>query len=129
MTKQETFDFVVGNLIKQGRPSVHSVQHVGMNGPSITCRYRSDAGLKCAAGWCIPDEQYDPSMEGQTVCESKWIQSMVAAHDLDLLVELQTAHDSYVTNTDSWLARFLDQARVIATDHNLNINVLNESAP
>lgn len=36
------------------------------------CSYRGSEGRKCAAGYLIPDELYDPNMEGQIfadVCE------------------------------------------------------------
>ncbi len=30
----------------------------------VQCAYRGDDGLKCAAGWLIPDSEYTPNIEG-----------------------------------------------------------------
>ncbi len=80
---QETFDFVVGNIRKQGKPSRKG----------DTCLYRSPDGCRCSAGWCIPDEKYRPEMEGHNVfaLSNQW--RCFQGYDITLLVELQRAHD------------------------------------
>lgn len=58
-TKQELFNYVASFLLKQGRRSVGAC--------SSGCVYRGPNGLMCAAGCVIPDEFYDPSMEGEDI--------------------------------------------------------------
>ena len=55
MTAQEVFDFVVNHLRTQGK------QAVDRDGD---CQYCTPDGLKCAVGCLIPDDKYDPCIEG-----------------------------------------------------------------
>lgn len=57
MNKQEIFETVVRHLHQQGEPAV-----IGEG----NCRYRADDGKSCAVGCLIPDDCYDPQMEGMT---------------------------------------------------------------
>lgn len=89
MTDQETFDFVVRALHKQGGPSIG-----GNPGSPTSCAYRSTTGRKCAVGHLIPDEEYKPRFEGVILID------LLAAHELLrlqpqvlLLGQLQAAHD------------------------------------
>ena len=61
MNRQEVFDKVRTHLLAQGRKSVI---HCGTY--EETCAYRSLDG-SCAVGCLIPDELYDPEIEGTTV--------------------------------------------------------------
>lgn len=58
MTPQEVFTRVVDHLRKQGRPSI---------GKFGGCKYRSEAGLKCAVGAVIDESEYSPKMEGHVM--------------------------------------------------------------
>lgn len=49
-------------LLKQGRRSVNPKN-------DDACMYRGDNGLKCAAGFLIPDELYDRSLEYQNITD------------------------------------------------------------
>jgi len=60
MTDQELFDRVATHLLMQGRRAMRG----GMG--SDYCAYRSPDGLTCAIGCLIPDERYDPELEGQS---------------------------------------------------------------
>ena len=85
------------------------------------CRYRDAGGTACAVGCLIPDELYDPVIEGLSV--SQIIRAAVYLHDqaqarapftritnhigaehLQLLQELQEAHDMdlYISGLDAW---------------------------
>lgn len=90
MEKQEIFDTVATHLLKQGRRAVN---------PDIPemCHYRGAGGTKCAVGVLIPDEAYEPMMEGRTIVGllsqrdfkiPRWMCNNEA-----LLIELQNAHD------------------------------------
>lgn len=54
-TRQEIFDGTVNHLRKQGVKSYDLI--------STRCFYRGPNGTKCAVGWAIPDELYDPAIE------------------------------------------------------------------
>jgi len=56
---QDAFDYVVSNLIAQGRGSFDMIES-----SNVSCRYRDSNGNKCAAGWLIPDNQYSEGFEG-----------------------------------------------------------------
>lgn len=78
---QQVYDFVAEKLLKQGKKSAFGE----------SCRYRFK-DLKCAAGFLIPDEKYDPRMEGNS-----W-QSLIRAYGVDschrnIIVGLQVIRD------------------------------------
>lgn len=87
-TKQETFNTAYLGLKSQGFEKSYS-------GEIDECAYRGPEGRKCAAGWCISDEDYSEDIEGCSV-RSNDIQELpsVKIHDKDLLADLQHAHDS-----------------------------------
>lgn len=85
-TAQEVFDWVVFNLRQQGAKSIK-------NG---VCRYRGPNGLKCAAGWCIGDDEYDPRWDSD---EGKNWRAISRDNDIhahkQLIFNLQDVHDEY----------------------------------
>lgn len=100
--RQRYFDTVVRHLVAQGRRAYGG--GIVRQGDGVSCRYRAAVGdeiLKCAIGCLIPDDQYAPAMEGQTVT------AIVSTHDFfkrfpwvraayvhkGLLRRLQSAHD------------------------------------
>ena len=79
-----------------------------MDGPSLddrgdSCMYRGEDGARCAVGVFISDEHYFTDMEGGGIDGSNmrareavalsWGQDCLDAPQLDLLSDLQTAHD------------------------------------
>lgn len=115
-TEQEVFDWVVGNLLKQGAKSLND---------EGDCRYRGDDGLKCAAGWCISDEEY--SRIGVGIEGSVWGNSHapgfagIAGEHRGFLVRLQNVHDDY--GVCDWPAKF----KKLADEYGLDTGVLEES--
>ncbi len=94
MIPQEIFDKVSVHLLTQGKRAL------GDDGQR--CKYRAPDGSKCAVGILIPDDAYDPVMEGHpssALC-------MVAAlppfftTEGDLLSDLQVLHDC--VKPDMW---------------------------
>jgi predicted house-cleaning noncanonical NTP pyrophosphatase (MazG superfamily) len=84
----EVIDFVKEHLLKQGCKSLQIVDD------DTRCLYRGPNGTKCAAGCLIPDEDYDPKMEGLL-----W-EELVEKYDFDnphneLIDRLQAIHDFY----------------------------------
>lgn len=60
-TNKEVFDYVKENLLAQGKKSLYSEQNQ-------VCYYRGCDDTKCAAGFLLTDDQYNPVFEGVTVC-------------------------------------------------------------
>lgn len=56
------------HLIKQKARAVEQVppEHPILGAQASRCQYRTTDGKMCAAGCVIPDEKYDPKMEGLT---------------------------------------------------------------
>ena len=61
-TMQQEFDAVVAHLYQQGKPSMADIPMEG-----VICAYRGDNGTMCAVGCRIPDNMYDPEMEGNSL--------------------------------------------------------------
>jgi hypothetical protein len=135
MTRQELFDKVAAALIAQGKPSLD---------PGGMCQYRGLEGLACAAGHLIPDEEYQPAMEGKlasAACEiSPTLNSVKYDVGKDFLDAIQTAHDGggYLTygvggavrypkqfcesaaDDQNWLENFKGRMRFLAEHYGLN---------
>ena len=87
-----------------------------MDGPSLddrgdSCMYRGEDGAMCAVGVFISDEHYFTDMEGGGIDGSNmrareavalsWGQDCLDAPQLDLLSDLQNAHDQG-SRRDDW---------------------------
>lgn len=88
MTAQEVFDKVATHLLKQGVCSADDDN-------DRECLYRGPNGTMCAAGALIPDDKYDPILEGFPVTDPR-VWSVLGLDDcLKVLVfELQCVHDT-----------------------------------
>ena len=98
MTPQEIFDTVAKHLFTQGkRAGILRDGGDGFYGPVFRCRYRAPDGATCAVGKLLPDDAYDPKMEGAVV--ALLISSFGGAlpswmrENVDLLDRLQKVHD------------------------------------
>lgn len=112
MTEQETFDMAARPLLHQGCKS----EKYGMS------VYRGSNGSKCVIGFLIPDDRYDPEMEGRGCLDaivSEVLKSL--GHDLELCLSLQAVHD--IGEVSEWE----DRLRGIAKDYGLSDNVLTKS--
>ena len=97
MTDQEIFTKVATHLLTQGKRSERFFDDDGEPG----CAYRSAAGLMCAVGCLIPDELYEPAIEGctvagdvvQSVLREAGIRAGYGERTDSLLYELQNIHD------------------------------------
>jgi hypothetical protein len=114
---QTLFDKVALHLVTQGTQARNS---------EGTCLYRDvKSGRKCAIGALIPDENYDPSLEGESA-DSYIIWSRIpevqafGVHNLSTelpqkLWLLQDIHDGY--SSSNWN----DQLRAFAKDNCLTV--------
>lgn len=92
MKAQEIFDTVVVHLLEQGEKSISS--KLGYS----SCRYRGPNGLRCAVGCVIPDDIWEPAMEGWRVNklfqEYPNIRKLLGFRNLSLLLDCQNIHDN-----------------------------------
>ncbi len=122
MTDQEVFDKVVRHLWQQGERA----------GDGDSCFYRGPGNMKCAVGCLIPDDTYQPAMEGAGVVEllnktsSKYAPALEFLRpNLALLRLLQKTHD----NPIYWSARerMAERLADIAETMSLNSLVVDET--
>lgn len=130
ISKQETFDTVCKALIAQGKPAVAVNGYGGR-----ACRYRTEDGCKCAAGHLIPDDKYNPALEGYSLGDNR-VAEAIGDHDRKLVGALQALHDDLAMHhffdgsvtrqrTDAeWLVAFKEAAQDYAERHGLDPAVL-----
>jgi hypothetical protein len=125
LTRQEILDKVVEHFTEQGCPSVNE------DNDDVSCLYRTENGHKCAVGIFIPDELYNPDMEGLNsgtligkfpgVLEAGGVDT---EQDQDFMRVLQTAHDSAADDqrllgTAPFVDNLLQRLRDVAETYNL----------
>ena len=87
------------------------------------CMYRGRGGKKCAIGRLIPDEMYDPIMEGESI-EGKHV--LLVLEDLgynnfEVLLSLQKWHDKYCFFLDTSIELILDACEAARTGPSVSI--------
>ena len=124
---QRQFDYVVRQIIKQGRPARTADKG---------CCYRMKNGdtiLKCPVGWLIPDAYFKKRPEHVFAHVVKELNPSVYsyprmkpfARNRNILESLQFAHDDAAETACSgpaFTADFLLNARQVARDHGLKWN-------
>jgi len=119
LTLQEIFDISSKGIIDQG----------GYAWADGACVYRAPDGNKCAAGHLIPDEKYDPAMEGGALLNRpEVVEAIGLKHDtteLDLLRELQIAHDNS-SGYEGFMSDWLRRVRSVGEKYGLSTAVLDE---
>ena len=131
-------------IIDQGGPAFKSIENEGV------CAYRSPNGRKCAAGQLIPDELYDPKIEGASwyqgidpktkkpfsTKENSWaihnlhFRMNLSVDDIQFINRLQGCHDSSAPASRFWdewqfaLKVMVKSFPVLRDDEDVN-NVLN----
>lgn len=105
LSKQEIFDKVEQHLLSQGKKAKEI-----MTGK---CKYKTLDNLKCAVGCLIPDELYDPQIEGNKVSLDPTIpigqilfKAGIPPNDGTIefmLDDLQRTHDFY--SVEEWPTR------------------------
>lgn len=120
-TNQEAFDIAVRGVLGQGRASVDQ--------EGYGCLYRGPNGLKCAAGWIVPDELYQPEFD--TSVNPMWDHivrgrpDLQALADVGLVLDLQKAHDKHAED-DRWLQLTKKLFRDVAVDYGLSDAAVDE---
>ena len=125
-TNQQVFDQVATHLLTQGIQSKY-----GGN-----CVYRTPAGLKCAAGCLIGDDEYVPAMDNSV--DTSWdgmiSLELVPDDHYELIASLQKIHDHYMPNHSDGavdrmgaITRTVEKLRSLAIGQNLNTRTLDEA--
>lgn len=132
MKRQEIFDFVVTKLAKQRAISMDKYGN---------CLYRmnkkADCKTKCAIGWLIKDEFYEPAMDdvendNTGVLYNDRVQKALRKSgirvDIEFLTDLQNAHDLTIAEIKrgfklEWKATFKN----FAERYNLNTDVFDKA--
>lgn len=104
-SSQEVFDTIAAHLLKQ----LEVAQEGGL------CRYRTEDGLKCAAGCLIPDDLYNDRIEGNSWGAVLELKDWPKDHDT-LIISLQGIHDTYAP--PSWKSGL----KSLADDFGLKFN-------
>jgi len=132
MKRQEMFDFVITKLAKQRAISMDKHGN---------CLYRmnkkADCKTKCAIGWLIKDEFYEPAIDdvendNTYVLYNNRVQKALRKSgirvDIDFLADLQNAHDLTTQQTlagirQNWKIAFTHFAEM----YSLKTDVLNKA--
>lgn len=126
MTKQDIFDKVARHLLTQKVKSMKP--RLTMDGEM--CAYRGDSGTSCAVGCLIPDDLYDPKMEGNDAVGlfSRFpkVEKLLGKDNESLLSDLQRIHDSSLYRNESTITKWHRDLNSIAREYNLNPEVLKE---
>lgn len=119
---QEIFETIVKHLFSQGERSTVLLP----NRSEYSCAYRGANGHKCAVGIVIPDDLYDPEMEGLCVDviisdhkELKFLKPHLA-----VLSELQLVHDfdkSWKTS-ETLRQRIREVVGLLEKNHKIKLN-------
>lgn len=120
LTKQEAFDAVARGILAQGKPAYDR--------STLDCHYRSEDGCKCAAGHLIPDDLFDPDMEGHVIHDPIF-DGIFFVDFLPFVDKLQVIHDTCARRTDNdedFIEQFKMDMRVLADSHGLSTAVLDE---
>lgn len=99
---QEVFDQSIGNLLKQNKRS----ENRDFGGCLYSSKVEGEV-LKCAAGWLISDEEYNPEFEGNTWARLVKLYNISDNH-ISLIESLQYIHDDYMPEV--WYDHFKDLA-------------------
>jgi hypothetical protein len=104
---QVVFDTVCEHALRQNKRCVDD---------SGCCLYRH-RGMKCFAGALIPDDQYDPNMEGLI-----WVglisKHYVSIENSDLIEQLQIIHDNKLPE------KWVESLRELGKSFKLNLDKL-----
>lgn len=104
-TEQEVFDQVAQHMLAQG------VRSKKADVIDNICMYRGPAGLKCAAGCLIGDNEYTDDMDNNdkgTSWEGLASRGEVPKDHIKLIQAMQTIHDS--TPPEEWAKALRDYA-------------------
>ena len=100
MDSVELVKFVRDKLLAQGKKSwLVKLCDSGSGDVIKDCAYRGKDGLKCAAGWLIPDDMYKTDFEScgwrAVVSENPELQFATPKHPFKdkLILEMQEIHD------------------------------------
>lgn len=109
MNNQELFDKVAKHLLTQKAKSFDSQRE--------RCMYRGPGGLCCAIGCLIPNEKYEPWLEGKGTTNIDVIAAAgLTEGNRELAYRLQLIHDN--NEPEEWSERLTELAAVFKLEFN-----------
>lgn len=114
-TNQEAFDIALNGILQQGGPSLDK--------ENVNCMYRSHQGRKCAIGWLIPDDKYNPDFEKKGIFNDIVSNTMreLGYNDINFLTNLQHCHDCCKFG-NKFISSFKSEMKELATNYGLHFN-------
>lgn len=77
-----------------------------------TCVYRGENGLKCAAGWLLPDEEWIETRNEETIDNYPWFTKNFKNSQFQLIQELQEAHDALRSDDPEYMKERLTSVAI-----------------
>ena len=118
-TIQTIFDIVTKGIISQGGPSYDDSSEI------VSCCYRGPDGRKCAAGWLIPDNMFDPAMNNMIISEVPEMLPDKFRDELSFIRQLQRIHDDAqmdTTTDEGFMQLWRQNMAEFAKDKGLEFN-------
>lgn len=122
MIPQDVFNKAVRGVINQGKPAGYRDNAVT---GGFRCQYRDQQGRACAVGMLLDDETgrkaEDMGIGGvEDLVKEHLLPEDLVPH-LNLLVDLQQAHDNAADHLDTFVETFTHKAGDVARRHNLEM--------
>jgi hypothetical protein len=118
--RQEMFDMALIGVINQGVHSARKSRDGKYLQGSNPCQYRlgdqADSLIRCGIGHLIPDNRYDPDMEGIDVISLNEDYELFIESDISFLISIQTAHD---LSLDEGMDGYVNRMKRVAEIYNL----------
>ena len=111
MNRQEALNIAARGILEQGAYSLNKAR--------TSCMYRGENGTKCAVGHLIPDDDYDPLMEGKAASDYKILDVIDVLCDNFFLCSMQARiHD--IPSIEGWdEAKFRERVNEFASAQGL----------
>ena len=121
MTKQEIFDVVLKGIMSQGGPSYDH--------DANSCAYRGENGRKCAAGWLMPDELFNPRFNMLIISDPEAFnmlpEDLRDFNTVPFIRQLQNIHDESQEgcfDDETFMDIWTERMRQFALDNDLRFN-------
>lgn len=130
MTHQEIFDTAIEGVVSQGEAAKQDRTSTVLQDVTVSgCALRGQNGTKCAIGWCIPDDEYDPAMENLVVADLQDRIPALSEASEYFLLRLQNCHDlaarDHAPSVD-FIRAFLFRCENLAEDYSLEMKPAEE---
>lgn len=95
---QDGFDAMYNAMLNQGHKCANKTTKNGHAPGEYNLYYGEGCNDRCAVGFLIPEEQYNPGIEGQKACIAQSNTPALQRFSLQLLQGMQDIHDKRPVN-------------------------------